>query len=132
MIRPDLSDTAFLRRHQNPLGFAVRGVAFCLLSISLWAHWPAIALLAVLVEAANWLYCPEHDAPPEWVEQIIDAEFVLTSLEPLPLRIGAASLGLFGLALYALGLWARHGTTILTGAALFCVTAALFWWIGRR
>lgn len=118
MLRPNLSGDAFIRRHQNPAGMILRGVVLLILLVALWTQRPGLLVLAMLIETANWLYCPEESNPPEWLEQILDMEFALLDMPPGGLK--TALLGAFGAgtALICLGLWAHHFTTVLLALVL--------------
>lgn len=131
-MKPDLSGDAFLRRHQNPMGMILRGFTFLALSAGVWIHAPLLIGLALLIELANWLYCPEHQRPPEWVEQIIDAEFMLIDLEPVAIRYLGIGLLVAGFGLFGLGLAAHHGATILVGFLLGFSVLCGTWALSRR
>lgn len=132
MFRPDLSADAFLRRHQNPAGMILRGAVLFVLIIALWAHWTGLIFLLALIELANWLFMPEQDNPPEWLEQILDAEFALLDMPKSGLRTAlAATLGIGG-AFFALGLWAHHFATTLFGLLLILTIAATLRFVATR
>ena len=109
----------------------IRAAAMLLLAGGVWLHAPLIIVLALGIEIANWLYCPENVAPPEWVDRIIDAEFLLLDLEPVGLRYAGIGLLISGHGLLGLGLATHHLATVFVGLLLVGVLSAMLWALSR-
>ena len=131
-LKPDMSDHAILRRHQNPAGLALRGVCVLMILVGLWSHRPGLILLALTIDGLNWLYMPAHDAPPEWAEQVLDMELTLVDMDLTPLKLALICGLVIGAAFLALGLWTHHFTTILLGAAALGATLAVLRYLATR
>jgi len=131
-MKPDLSEDAFLRRHQNPLGMKIRAGVILALVIGAWFHALWLVLLALLVEAANWLYCPPVDTPPEWVERIIDAELAFLDRTTPGQKTLLAGIAIFGLGLFFLGIAMHHLPTFAIGLAVAALPALILYGLARR
>lgn len=117
MPNSHLSREAFLARHRNPWGMALRLLTFIGLGWALWAHAAGLAIALVLVDAANWLLMPPRERAPAFAEAIIARELAFLA-RPMSAAKALAVVGFAGgLAVLGIGLWMHDGWIIALGAA---------------
>ena len=112
-----------IKRHQNPVGIALRPVAFTIIAYGLWSHSFLHILGGIIFETSLWFVIPEVETPPQLIASVVEEEINWLNAKWNSLKLLSIILFVFASVLVFSGLWLRNIYCIAIGFSLLVIFA---------